>query len=38
LFEGGMMTTTTMTTTSTMIGVGEMEEEGILDYGKVDVW
>lgn len=38
LFEGGMMATMTMTTTSTMIGVGEMEEEDILDYGKVDVW
>ena len=33
-----MMTTATMTTTSTMIGVGEMDEDEILDYGKVDVW
>jgi serine/threonine protein kinase len=35
LFEGGMMTAISTTTTNTS---GKMDEDDVLDYGKVDVW
>ena len=35
LFEGGMMTAISTATTNTE---GKMDEDDILDYGKVDVW